>query len=325
MESKYWVWTARETSKLETEVLGAPGPEELLVRTLYTGVSPGTEMALYMMTHVGFGDAENHYAEYPHRGGYLSVGVVEEAGADVAAEWPAGTWVFSGSSHRQYSTLRPGGGIWSGCFRLPVELKAPEACFLGMARISYTAVHLAPAVLEEKVAVFGGGLVGNFAAQLYEASGANVILVERDEFRRGIAGECGLSTVSSTGEVVDYFGGAPEMIIEATGVPALCVEAFELVAEGGRVVILSSPRGEAAVNFYNHIHSKVIKVIGAHGKAVKDGAGATRLVVELAAAGKVKMKPCLTHVESWKDAPNVWDAYAGGAAGRLGTVFDWSR
>ncbi|MHC4714477.1 MAG: hypothetical protein ACYTAN_14600, partial [Planctomycetota bacterium] len=126
-------------------------------------------------------------------------------------------------------------------------------------------------------------------------------------------------------DVSDAFGAPPRLVIEATGVPALCVESFKLVAQGGRVIIVSSPRGEASVNFYNHIHAKVITVIGAHGKAVTDGSAATLLMIKLAEKGTVALDPCLTHTISWKDAPDAWNAYARGATERLGTVLDWGE
>lgn len=325
IQSKYWVWTAKETAELASEELGAPQTDEVLIRTRYSGISPGTEMALYMMTHVGFADPDNSYAKYPHRGGYLNVGIVEEAGDAVKAAFPPGTWVYSSAGHCQYSMATPHGDVWSGCLKLPESLHAPEATFLGMARIGYTAAYLAPATLRETVAVLGGGLVGNFAAQLYAASGANVVLAERDPFRLDIAGKCGLTTDASIDNVAARLRQAPSVVVEATGVPALCVKSFELVGQGGRVVILSSPRGEAAVNFYNHIHAKVIRVIGAHAKAVTDGQAATELMIAMAEAGALKLKPCLTHLESWREAPKIWDIYARGPEKRLGTAFDWEK
>jgi len=323
VESKYWVWPAKETSALQTETLEAPGPDDVLIETRFSGVSPGTEMALYTMAHVGFKDPDNHYAEYPHRGGYLNVGVVAEAGANAQEKCPPGTWVFSGATHSQYAISTPGDSGWAGCWALPEALQAPEAVYLGLAKVGYTAPYLAPAALGETVAVLGGGLVGNLAAQLYNVSGAKVVSVERDDFRREVALGCGLEAVSSIEEVEGHFGGAPELVVEATGVPELVVEAFKMAAQGGRVVILSSPRGEAPVNFYSQIHAKLITVIGAHTKAVTDSSAATRLMIDLVASGKLALKQLVTHVEPWQKAPEVWDTYARGPEERLGTVFDW--
>ena len=169
VESQYWVWTAKQTPKLQTETLPAPATGEILVRTRYTGVSPGTEMALYMMTHVGFADPKNTYAKYPHRGGYLNIGVIEAAGAQAAGQWQVGEWVFSSAGHCGWWLDRPD-EVWGGCFCLSQVLRSPESCFLGLVRVAYTALHVAPPALGERVAVFGAGLVGNFAAQLYAVS-----------------------------------------------------------------------------------------------------------------------------------------------------------
>lgn len=324
VESKIWVWTAREKAELQTETIGDPSPDQILVKTRYTAISPGTEMALYKMEHVGFADPNNKYAKYPHRGGYLNVGIIETAGKNVADKWKPGMWVFSGASHRQYALLSPS-DFWAAPFELPENLHGPEAGLAGLVRIGYTTVFLAPPLLRESVAIFGGGMVGNFAAQLCKAAGADVVLVEKDDFRRAIATKCDLSTLSSIEEVGKRFPGGPKTVVEATGVPQLVVEAMKTAAQGGRVVILSSPRGEAPVNFYNQIHAKLLTVIGAHAKALTDPSASQRLVIKLAAEGTIDMKSCLTHVESWQDAPKVWDIYARGAANRLGTALDWSK
>jgi 2-desacetyl-2-hydroxyethyl bacteriochlorophyllide A dehydrogenase len=325
VESNYWVWTAKETAELKSETLPAPAPDEVLVKTRFTAVSPGTEMALYMMTHVGFPDPNNKYAKYPHRGGYLNVGVVEAAGDKVAADWPAGTWVYSAAGHCQYSLRKPLADVWSAASKLPECLRGPEAALLGMVRIGYAASYVAPALIGETVAVLGAGLVGNFAAQIYNAAAANVVVVERDEFRRGIAKKCGLATVASVDDVARFFGTQPRTVVEATGVPQLSVEAMKLAARKGRAIILSSPRGEAPVNFYSQIHQKCISVIGAHANVIDDANAAQNLVISLAAQGKIQLVPCVTHIESWHDAPAIWNTYARGPEYRLGTVFDWER
>ena len=325
VESKYWLWPAKETSELKAETLSAPGPEEILVRTRYTAVSPGTEMALYTMTHVGFPDPNNKYAKYPHRGGYLNVGIVEAAGEKVAPAFPTGTWVYTAAGHCQYSIRKPLADMWSAASKLPDSLHGPEAALLGLVRIGYTAEYLAPAAIGETVAVLGAGMVGNFAAQIYNAASAEVVIVEKDAFRAEIAKRCGLAVVATLEEVAKHFGAAPRIVVEATGVPQLSVEAMKMVGRKGRVVILSSPRGEAPVNFYTHIHQKGAIVIGGHANTIEDGNAAQNLMIGLVAKGKVKLAPCVTHVVSWQEAPEVWKAYASGAKERLGTVLDWSK
>ena len=322
VESRYWLWTAKETAELRTEELADPGPHQVLVRSRYTAVSPGTEMALFMMTHVGFADPSNRYARYPHRPGYLNAGVVVEAGRNAAGAFAAGTRVFSPSPHAEYSLVD---AVDPLLLPFPENLDGPVSPLCGLLRIGSAAPFMAPSAPGESVAVIGGGLVGNFAAQLYKAAGAEVVLVEKDDFRRAIAGACELETLTSLAELPARFVGGPRIVVEATGVPRLCVEAMKAAAPRGRVVILSSPRGEALVNFYEQIHAKVLTVIGAHARCLTDDAGTLRNVMRLAAEGTLKLAPCLTHVESWDQAPKVWSTYAAGAPGRLGTVLDWTR
>src|SRR5690606_38036320 len=86
----------------ETIDPAAEGPGGLICRTLFTAVSPGTELAAY----VGLPPLRPTSAPYPRYLGYMNVARVEFAGADAARAYAPGTLVYTHAAHR--STFRIG-------------------------------------------------------------------------------------------------------------------------------------------------------------------------------------------------------------------------
>ena len=95
----YWT-VGPEQGELRSEDLPAPGPGEALVRTLYSGISKGTELVVH---HASVPEcvaeamaAPNQEGDFPYpvKFGYLTVGVVEDgpegwAGQDRLLPLPA--------------------------------------------------------------------------------------------------------------------------------------------------------------------------------------------------------------------------------------------
>ncbi|MET0261514.1 MAG: alcohol dehydrogenase catalytic domain-containing protein, partial [Rariglobus sp.] len=77
---------------LETVTMPAPGKNQLRIRTLYSGISVGTEFAL-IKNRISWGP-------YPLITGYQAVGEVEEVGATVEG-YRAGDRVYYRANHAQ--------------------------------------------------------------------------------------------------------------------------------------------------------------------------------------------------------------------------------
>ena len=103
--------------------------------------------------------------------------------------------------------------------------------------------------------VLGLGLVGQFAAQLSRLSGARpVIGVDLLPNRVRIAGASSVHALnpdrSDVRQTVDDITGGhmAEVVIEATGNPHVVPQALDLAGDGGRVVLLGSPRGTKSIS-----------------------------------------------------------------------------
>lgn len=244
----------------------APEPCQALVRALYTLISPGTELAMFTRTHVGFDDPAHTWAKYPFYPGYAAVGQIEAVGSEVVGLTP-GDLVFYHGRHASYALVEPDTQV---VIRIPTPLVllAPFARF---GQIAYTGLHVSHFEANDTVAVLGLGLVGNLAAQLFQIQGATVIGVDLLTFRRECARGAGLHRLIE-GEQTDSVtaiqsitqGSGAATVVEATGDPTVISAALRAARRGGEVILLGSPRGEATLNVYEYVHRRGISLKGAH-------------------------------------------------------------
>ncbi len=97
----------------------------------------------------------------------------------------------------------------------------------------------------EHVVILGAGPIGQALALAATDRGASVLLVDRLESRlaHGVASGADLLHVTDDDDLAAAVrewadGDGPEVVFEATGVPALVQTAIELVAPAGRVVVV---------------------------------------------------------------------------------------
>lgn len=332
------VFTGQNRAEWEQFALPAAlEPHELLLRTRYSAVSVGTEMAIYSGTHIGFQNPAATYPRYPHPPGYAAVGVVEAVGAAAQGVQVGDQVGYPGrhSSHMVWDTRRAPWAV------LPQGLSPTVGALARLATISLNGVRLGGLTLGASVAVLGGGLIGQFAAQLARLSGGRpVVLFDMLDRRLAVARRCGLDQTVNPAHV-----DAPQMrrdmttgrgfdvVIEASGAPAAVAQALALAADFGRVVLLGSPRGRVEIDPYAFIHRPGLTIVGAHERTTPQTEnmasrwtqqGNFELILRLMAAGDLHVEPLLSHVLPASDAPQVYERLRTQPEDLLGVVFDWT-
>lgn len=231
--------------------LPAAGSQQIIVRTVVSGISHGTEMTAFLGTspfiaqtfreHRTFGERQASDAPfYPFQYlGYDNVGIVEMIGSDVRSV-AVGDRVWSGSHHQTRVVLTEGA---SEFYKLPAAVPNEAAIITNLVAVALTAIHDAQIKLGDVVAVFGGGAVGQIVTQLAMLSGASrVFLIDPLESRRALAGKtCGADTLSldeapaiSLRKANDSAG--PDAIIECSGSVKGLRSAVQLANVGGTVI-----------------------------------------------------------------------------------------
>jgi 2-desacetyl-2-hydroxyethyl bacteriochlorophyllide A dehydrogenase len=320
-----------------------PLPEQLdahqvLVQTLWSAVSVGTETAIYGGTHIGFRTPGARYPRYPYLAGYAATGTILAIGSAVTGFTPGQIVTFPGK-HASH-------GVWDvreePVAEVPESVGADVAALTRLGTISLNGIRLARISLGDRILVLGAGLIGQFAAQFAQLSGGlPVAIVDRLTGRLEAARACGIAltvdvsdrdTVAASREISQ--GRGFDVVVEATGAGPVVAQALELAARFGRVVLLGSPRGRVEIDPYHHIHSPGVTVIGAHtattpGMETIASRWTTRanfeLVIELLAAGKLVVAPLVSHRLPAAQAVEVYEALVRRPEDYLGVLLDWRQ
>ena len=327
-----------EKMRVETEevdILDVPGPGQVLVENRYSLISPGTELAMFTQTHIGFPLPDFRYAKYPFRPGYAAVGRVVLAGDGVEGI-AEGDTVFTRGKHASHAVIPAGRSV----LKVPEDLPIEHIPFAALAQIAFTSVRLSSIRPGHTVAVFGQGMIGNLAAQLMRLSGARkVIGVDRVPERLAIAKACDIDIqIALDVEQADIRphidalteGAGCQVTVEATGNPEVAVPAIRSAAQMGTVVLLGSPRGGAFIDTYFDLHRPGVSVIGAHGSRQADAArygdpDPYDLMFEFIASKRIRIAPMHTHTLPPSEADRAFRGLLDETETYLGVLLDMNQ
>nr|WP_245422672.1 zinc-binding alcohol dehydrogenase [Rhizobium sp. AG855] len=213
---------------LRHETVPAIRPGEVLVRTLYSGISRGTEALVFegrvpqsefeRMRGPGM---EGHFP-FPVKYGYSAVGVIE-AGPPELMERE----VFCLHPHQDFFVV-PAERVTI----LPASLPARRAILAANMETALNVVWDAQIQPGDRVAVFGAGVVGALIAYLSSRiAGTETVLIDREPSRAALAAALGL-TFSSPGDLAGEF----DVIVNATASAQVLEAAIGLAGLEGRIV-----------------------------------------------------------------------------------------
>jgi 2-desacetyl-2-hydroxyethyl bacteriochlorophyllide A dehydrogenase len=299
---------------------------EVRLRTLYSGISAGTELTAYRGSNPYlhkqwdpsrklFIPTEQPTLAYPVSGwGYEEVGEVVEVGSKVQ-DVSIGDMIFGTWGHRTHHIVE------EDYARDRVQAKSLDAIFgifSQIGSIAINGVHDARIRIGETVAVFGMGTLGQIVGQLARKSGARVLGVDRFEKRLEVAHQSGAADVvlnAGDGEVAERIRAitdnrGADVAIEVSGSTIALNQAVRAVAYSARVVALGFFQGEAAGLFLGEeFHHNRINIVGSQifgtDPELTYRWNRLRLVqtfMRLQADGVVDLKPIITHVLPFDNA-----------------------
>ncbi|HUO68265.1 MAG TPA: zinc-binding alcohol dehydrogenase [Gammaproteobacteria bacterium] len=226
----FWI-TEPGRGEIREEVLRSAEPGDAIVRTLYTGISRGTETLVFAGA-VPASERERMRAPFqvgdfpaPVKYGYNNVGIVESGPAALV-----GRNVFCLFPH-QTRYVVPAGALHV----LPAGVPPARAV---LAANLETAVNglwdLGPRV-GDRIAVVGAGTVGCLVAWLAaRTAGAEVQLVDVDPRKRAVATELGVAFAPAGEAARDV-----DLVVHASGTEAGLEQALELAGFESTVLELS--------------------------------------------------------------------------------------
>ncbi len=226
----YWL-RAPGVGEIRPVTLPEPEPDEVLVRTVRSAVSRGTE-ALVFMGRVPPDQYAAMRAPFqegdfpaPVKYGYLSVGIVERGPAELC-----GRAVFCLYPH-QTGYVVPAVAVSV----VPEGVPPARAVLAGTVETAVNALWDAAPLLGDRVAVVGAGMVGCCVARLLSRfPGMLTTLVDVDPSRADVAAALGVEFALPS----DAAGGR-DLVVHASATSAGLQRSLELLAPEGTVIDLS--------------------------------------------------------------------------------------
>ena len=241
----------RDRQRVEVIEEECPSPKagQVLVKTLLSGISAGSEMLVYK------GRVEPQLAldaslpalagafEYPFKYGYSCAGEVVECGAGVEPGW-IGKRVFAFNPHESLFNA-----FCADCIPLPAGVSFDQGVFLPNMETAVNLVQDGAALIGERLAVFGLGVVGLLTLTLLIPFPAvEVVAFEPIEKRRQFARQLSAEHVFDPGAIdwprwrTELAGtclaerGA-DLTFEISGSRSALNQAIAVSGYGGRIVL----------------------------------------------------------------------------------------
>jgi len=297
--------------------LPEPGPGELRVRTLYSGISAGTELATYRGTNpylrkqwdpelALFLPGQATFTYPVDIWGYSEVGVVDALGSGASGS-AVGDVVWGIWGHRSHALL-PADRLTG--HRVPEGLDPIVGTFDRVGAVALNAVLAAGSCVGESVAVFGLGVIGLLATQLLIAQGDDVLAVDTVPNRLELAERFGATSFpAQEGDLALLMreqtqGRGPDRVLELTGAYPALHQAIRVAGVGGTVVAAGVYQGPATAlalgeEFHHNRVTIVSSQIGSVPPALAVRWTRERLhetVMTLCAAGRMDPLPLVSHV-----------------------------
>ncbi|MET7382337.1 zinc-binding alcohol dehydrogenase [Streptomyces sp. NPDC005526] len=287
-----------------------PADGEVVVRTLFSGVSRGTETLVFRggvpASQHGVMRAPFQEGDFPGpvKYGYLNVGVVEEGPAELA-----GRTVFCLYPHQSRYVVPA-----SAVTPVPDTVPAERAVLAGTVETAVNALWDAAPLVGDRIAVVGGGMVGcSVAALLARFPGARVQLVDADPGRAKIAEALGVGFAAPEDALGDC-----DLVVHASATEQGLARSLELLTVEGTVLELSwygdrrvaLPLGEA-------FHSRRLTIrssqVGTVSPARRSSRGyADRLALALDLLADPALNALVTGESAFEELPEVMPRLASG-------------
>jgi threonine dehydrogenase-like Zn-dependent dehydrogenase len=299
-----------------------PGPGDALVRTLFTGVSRGTE-ALVMRGQVPVSEWDRMRSpfqegdfSFPVKYGYLNVGIVEQGPRQML-----GRTVFSLFPH-QSAFVVPAAAL----ALVPETIPPRRAVLAGAVETAVNVLWDAAPLVGDSIAIVGAGMIGGaIAGVAAQFPGVEVTLIDSDPDKRRLAIQL------DVGFAHPDDGGAYDIVIEASGSGKGLAAALRVAATDGEIVVASwYGNAPQQLDLGADFHSRRLTLRSSQvGEVAQSRRGRRTREQRLELALRLLENDVFDHLlgdnSGWDDLPAVMHALAEGSGGSLCHTIEWDR
>jgi 2-desacetyl-2-hydroxyethyl bacteriochlorophyllide A dehydrogenase len=291
--------------------LREPGPDEVVVRTIVSGISRGSE-TLVFQGHVPPGQYAAMRAPFqegefpgPVKYGYLSVGSVERGPAELC-----GRTIFCLYPHQTAYVVSAG-----AVTVVPEDVPPARAVLAGIAETAVNALWDAAPLVGDRVTVVGAGMVGCCVARVLSGFPAvEVTLVDVDPSRADVAAALEVDFALADGAAADR-----DLVVHASASSAGLQRSLDLLAPEGTVIDLSwYGDSEVRLSLGGAFHSRRLGIKASQVSSVSPARSARRTTSDrLALALELLRDPAfdalVTGQSRFAELPEVMERLAAGS------------
>jgi 2-desacetyl-2-hydroxyethyl bacteriochlorophyllide A dehydrogenase len=323
--------------EVRQETCPLPGPGQVLVQTLLSAISPGTEMLVYrgqfpagIAVDKSIGALPGTF-QYPLRYGYATVGRVSTLGDGVDPSLQE-RLVFAFQPHTSYFLASPG-----DLHIVPDGISPEEALFLPNMETAVNFVMDGAPLVGERVTVFGLGIVGLLTtALLARFPLENLITFDLYPRRRQAALKIGatacLDPIDNTlnEQIKAFLPAGADLAFEVSGSPQALDLAIASTAFSGRVVIGSwYGQKHASLDLGGYFHRSRLRLISSQVTTLAPELSgrwdkARRFAVAWEMIRQVNPQKWITHRFPLDQASQAYDLLDRRADQAIQVIFDYS-
>ncbi len=311
----------------------------VVLKTIYSGVSRGTELDLYEgQMH----SKPPHSQWYPMLPGYMPVGEVVEVGSAVehlkVGDIAYASNLFTGfderycpawAGHTEYVVVSEHSHSLGArrAVKVPEALDPKTASIALLAAIAYHGISAkVKPQPSDTVLVIGQGGIGNSAAQLCKAAGARVIVADLCDNRLQAAREAGIEhTINprkvdlweTVRELCD--GRMPNKMIEVTGEPRVLEEVLLHAPNNGLVHAQGMYLEPIHLYIPDTLFGKNLTFTGTVGESPEMVQAVFQMMVE----GRLKLDHLISRTYSYEQATEAYDWIYHHPEEGITLVFQW--
>ncbi|MBI5649708.1 MAG: zinc-binding alcohol dehydrogenase [Chloroflexi bacterium] len=299
---------------VRAEAIPDLAPDQVLVQTIVSAISAGTELLFYRGQVPGDLPVDSSIAalngamRYPLQYGYACVGRVVACGAQIQDEW-RDRLVFSFQPHASHFIARV-----DELISIPDRIAPEQAAFLPNLETAVNLLMDGAPIIGEQVIVIGQGIVGLLTtALLAQMPLARVLTFDAFALRREKSRALG-ATDSFDPNDADAIAQArdADLTYELSGNPDALNHALALTGFEGRIVIGSwYGQKRAPIDFGGAFHRSRIRIISSQVSTIASSFAARwnkvrRLDVARALLARVSFDHLITHRFQIEDAARAY-------------------
>jgi 3-hydroxyethyl bacteriochlorophyllide a dehydrogenase len=335
MKARAVVFESPRTVDVREVNLPEAGENDVLVKTLVSGVSVGTERWALLGKRAEIG--------FPNVPGYMGVGEILELGDGAAGldyhkgglvyfgcsrmtgEFKGKSWMSTHMSHAVVDVVSPRANPdFFSCEPVPEGAQPEDVVLAALCGVSMRGIEMATVPAAQKVLVVGLGVLGQYAAQVCRLKGALVAAADVVDLRLAVARDLGAEWVidaaneNIAARASEIAPGGFDIVIDTSSKAEVVNSLWPLVKTRGKLVFqgwyppptplnLDAAHGRMPTAYFPCSHS---------GPAV---AAAMRWMRD----GRIDTRRLVTHTKKPDEARAVYEMILAGSEDFLGVCFDW--